>query len=253
MSLTILLPVLFYSGCLPVTTKKVNTEVHYREPQVDLDLTFAVQSRGGQPGAIRVAGVVVKDSTLDSRIKIEQEGGVGFSGGRATVNKEYLPKLKEHVEDADAVRNFINENTLVAIGCDAKRVANLALRNSSRVIATPTANANGVLEIEANMIVLCNELKLEHAHILILNSDKLMLMNASYTKIGLIGFIVIKTNKLGLFGKNMIYTTAPTASSSFFSAESIQLDVIQDLAGDGTLLLKSSGPDYKEDKFSTPK
>ncbi len=230
----------------------------YKSPTDDLNKSLAKTQRdidalfygGGQPGKIKVYGVIVNEESgkmlLDERIQISQSGGMGDRGlGRAEVGQKQLPSLspelqKQSPELVSAFRDLIADN-YINLGCE-----NLAEEDTEGLKEKTLLQGGTSIVIGAKKVFICGTFNKSYFLTNIV-AEKLILKEANITMTGLAGNLDVLAKSLELQGENSI-TTLGTQSSFSMEAHSISLSVEKELAGQGILKLISIGGNTIEEK-----
>lgn len=239
-------------------TKK-NLENLNKELEEDKNTTLQiVQSlmenfeKGGQPGLIKISGVIVKDnSEADIRISILSSAGIGKNGVQAKVDQKSQPVLSSTVEKID-LSEVSQKTNLVSLGCDKQYASDLAKERNLEVQNTLESLTKDVLSISAKTVVLCGNLESIQYPFLLIDSDELILNKVDYSVIITSpGSISLNTNKITLLGDNKITTkSVDTSTPGLGTVSSLTLNVLNEIQSneDGKLQLISTGSSYKEKK-----
>ncbi len=209
---------------------------------------------GGQPGSIKVSGIIVKDNTTtDSRITILSRAGIGKDGTPANLGRTTQPQLSSKNEKLD-LSKLAEQKNLISLGCDGKTVDGFAKDQSLEIQKLPAPASEGVLTISAKTIVLCGHMdKINTASLrgsfITFNADELILDQVDYSLIGMNGSLVFNANKLLLQGTSQIATKGFDSSLTLPLTPSLEFNVLKEISSseDGKLVLKSAGSDYKAD------
>lgn len=242
------------SGCHIAKLANINNDLQKqidedrKKNQETLNQLQKSLEQGGQPGSIRISGIVVKDdSQTDVRITVITKGGLGKDGTEATVIENKKPSLFSKSESINSRQD--QEKSLIAIGCDEKLVSDYAKERSLEVQKMPEPLFKDRMTLYAKTLVLCGRLDELKYQYITLNSDELILNDVAYTKVGMMGWINLNTNKLLLLGSNKIEAKGLDSSPALSLTPSISLNVVKEISSDesGKLLLKSTGSNYKEE------
>lgn len=217
------------------------------EHQRNLDEMTKPLEAGGQPGSIKISGVIVKDdSQVDDRITVIAKGGLGKNGVEAPVIETRRPLLASKSERTD-LSGLAQKNSLVAFGCKASDVTAFAEQNALVVSEASAPLAENVMFISAKAVLLCGKVEALQYDFLTIDADELLLDRVDLAHFALSGSIKISTNKLLLSGSNVISTRGLDTAFPLSLVSSIELNVLQEISSneDGKLLLKSTGASYK--------
>lgn len=226
--------------------KKKNDEV--------IDILKKSMVQGGQPGAIQVSGVIIKDnSILDERITVSLKGGKGQDGSEVQLSEASKLSLSSVVENLN-MSSLSNKKALISLGCDNSFVTSFATHHSLEVQQAPNFSPNEKIEITASTVILCNNLNdIFYGQILVV-ADQLILNNVNYTlehasaSSVVASFITLTANKLVLIGPNQLKTKGVDSTQPRLSLTAkINLTVQKEIfsSEDGSLALISEGSDFK--------
>lgn len=202
--------------------------------------------QGGQPGKVKVAGVIVKDnSKTDVRITVVVKGGVGKDGTEAKIGNDYQPVLSSTNEKVD-LSKITEQKNLIAVGCDEKIVSDFSTERQLEAQNLPTPITKDVMIITAKTVVLCGKLETLKYEFLTIQADELILDSVDFTQVGSTGSSTLNANKLVLMGSSKITTKGINSSMTLVLTPSLEFNVMKEISSnnDGKLLIMSSGSDY---------
>ena len=205
-----------------------------------------VFQRGGQPGLITLSGILVsQDLKLDSHVETISETGFGKDGTESNLDKAATCILSPQ---ADKISISAELKTLITLGCDQSFTDDLAKKRSLDIQKTLPPVKDQKITLRAKTVVLCGNISDLHTSYLSVEADELILNSADLLQVGTGGSISFVTNKLFLFGSNIIATQGSESDVIFVSAPSITLKVAQQLIADDSarLLLVSKGSSYAD-------
>lgn len=200
---------------------------------------------GGQPGQIKVAGVIVKDNAeTDIRITILSHCGMSKDGTEAMIQESQKPLLKT-TPASDMVAGIKERKNLVSFGCPQETVQEHAKENSLNV--TTKSEVEDVPIYVANTIILCGKLDFSDLSFVSFVADQIILENVQIERLNFLnGWIGLTSNKLTILGENKIESKGIDTSMPIFAAPGIDLTVYEEISSDesGKLLLTSKGSNY---------
>lgn len=256
---TLMVSVAFLSGChgsdptkatQPIDKVKAQIEVDLQKNEAAMQRTKDLMTIGGQPGAISMTGVVVKDNAqLDSRIHLISKSGIGKDGTQSVVADKNKPVLSS-VGKKVGLTKEVQEKTLIAVGCDQKTTLQLANERSLKVKKWIADKNTTSILVVTNTLLLCNKLDDIKYENLTFMSDELILNSVDYHQGGFYGKISLSTNRLVLIGSNQIKTGMADSSMILpVGPPAIELNVMKEIDSDedGQLLISSVGASYKEE------
>lgn len=240
------------SGCNVKNPDDINKDlekklVEDKKKNDDLiDTLKKSMEKGGQPGKVKVSGIIVKDSSkTDVRITIVAKGGVGKDGTEAKIGNDYQPVLSGTNEKVD-LSKITEQKNLVAVGCDEKAVNEFAKERQLEIQNLLAPTTKDVMIVTAKTIVLCGKLETLKYQYLTVQADELILDSVDFTQIGLIGSSTFNSNKLVLMGSNKITTKGINSSMTLALTPSLEFNALKEISSndDGKLLIMSAGSDY---------
>ena len=205
--------------------------------------------QGGQPGSIKVSGIIVKDNQeTDVRITVVSKAGIGKDGTQPPILDSIKPVFSSKTEVE--ITKISELKTLISLGCDAKTAAKIAKERSLKIEQIPSPSSDVSLGVVAKVILLCKDLDKVSVpslteQFLIFIADEVILDKVDYTLTKMTGSISLHTNKLMLKGPSKLATKGTLTGV----APIIQLSVAKEISSDqnGKILLMSTGADYKAD------
>lgn len=205
-----------------------------------------VFQRGGQPGLITLSGILVsQDLKLDSHVETISEAGYGKDGTAAPIEKTELALFSTAAEETTLP---VELQTLITLGCDQAFTLDLAKKRSLEIEKNVlTAHQQKIL-LRAKTVVLCGKIDNLQTTYLTIEADELILNSADLLQIGMGGALSFTSNKLFLFGSNVITSQGPDADLIFFDAPAVSVKVAKQLIADegARLLVVSKGSSYAE-------
>lgn len=234
-------------------TKDLQRQVDESKKQND-DLEkrlFKEFRTGGQPGQIKVSGIVVKDNTkVDIRITVLAQGGMGEDRTYAPVKSDYQPVFSDKTEAVD-LSKVTSQKNLIAVGCDDKFVGDYSKDQDLEIQGLPAHDSQDLMQrimtVAAKKVILCGNVDDLKYSFLTITADELILKSAELTQVGVIGSMSFSANKLVLIGANTIRTVGENSSLAAFSnSQPISLNVLSEIhsSEDGKLLIMSLGGHY---------
>jgi hypothetical protein len=196
-----------------------------------------------QPGAISVSGILVarqgNQFVLDSRITTKQTAGKLANGEAAKISNDNAIKLSDTVADdaakIETTKKYFN------IGCTDLSEADTAgleqVTNDSNKDEKST-----VAVVAVDRAFICGDQKLTAAF-LALTTQELILKDAHILNDKAVGNITIVAQSLKLTGDNSIMSKISESELNVHSSAPISIVVSQELKGQGTLTLSTSGTD----------
>lgn len=246
---------LSFAGCSVKNPDDANKDLQKqldednKKNQDTVDQVKNSMEQGGQPGNIKVSGIIVKDDAkTDVRITVLAKTGLGKDGTEAKLNDTYKPALATKIEKMD-LGKLIEDKSLIAVGCDEKMVSDIAKERSLEVQKVPAPIAKDLIVVQAKTVLLCGNLDdLKYQYVTV-SADELILNGVDYTQTGFIGWTNLNTNKLVLVGSNSIQTKGVDTSMVVAISPSIELKVAKEISSDedGKLLIIATGSNYKAD------
>jgi len=243
----------FVSGCgikkaadIDRDTKKKIADIKKENDDI-LDQLRTLMTEGGQPGQIKISGVVVNEnSETDHRITMLAKTGVGKDGSQPQIAPAHAPALSQTNDNVD-LSHLTSKKDLVAIGCDEKIIANLALMENLEIQKLPDPISEDVLTVSAKLVVLCGQLENLKFDFVTVQADELVMDSVDFTKTGWLGKTTFSANKLHLMGANKITAKGIDSSMILAPVHTIELNVMKELSSsnDGTLSVQSYGANYK--------
>lgn len=200
----------------------------------------AVQAEGALAGKITVEGVVVarrgSQFVLNPLIQVEQFNGLGSDGNQVAGSAENAPEYndKPHSDKNDAAvasKKFMN------LGCGDLSAADT---EGLEEITPSLKGEDGVLMVSATKIFICGSHKVE-TNFTTITAEELVINNAELSLTDKTGNLILITNSLNVQGKNILATQGVDQEVTVSPAPALQLTVLQELRGSGSLLLKSTG------------
>lgn len=250
--------VLATTACSNKTSKKTDDEIQKIMDENDrkIDEIIAKHSlldAGGQPGSIKVTGVVVKEdgTTTDERITVQVKTGTGKDGTAPALGEKSQPVLSPKNEKLELTTES-EDKSLISLGCDEKLVAEMAKERSLEIKAVPAPQGKSLLHISANTVVLCkkmDDVANKYAYLTIY-ADELILDQVDYVQDSAIGFTIFNANKLLLLGSSTVATKGIDASMVLSLVSSLEFNILKEISSneDGKLLLMSTGANYIPEK-----
>jgi len=248
--------ILGLSACGIKTAADVNKDIEKQlaeDKKKNEDLVNSVKvsfEQGGQPGVIKVAGVMVKeDSKTDARITVVSKGGIGKDGTEAPVGAKNKPTFNSKADDMK-LESFNEKKNLIALGCDEQLTADFAAKRSLEVEPVPAPVTKDLMSISAKTIVLCGKMGDIRYSYIDFSADELILDQVDFTQTAISGWINFNTNKLVLLGANQLMVRGIPLSLTVSLAPSIEFNVLKEISSneDGKLLLSAIGSNYEEEK-----
>lgn len=218
--------------------------------QNTLNLLKKSTEQGGQPGNVKISGVIVKDnSKIDIRISLFSKSGVGKDGTEPVVGDKFKPAMSSKIEKLD-ISNLVEDKSLVTVGCNEKLTDDFAKERALEVQKIPQPLTKDVMTIQAKTVVLCGKLDDVKFPYLTISADELILNSVDYIQSSFGGFTNLNTNKLVLMGKNQIQSKGVDTAMTVPMAPSIELNVVKEISSDeeGQLLIIAIGSNYKADE-----
>lgn len=240
------------SGCNIKNPNDINKD-HEKKLEEDkkknddmIDVLKKSMEQGGQPGKVKVTGVIVKEnSKTDVRITVVTKGGVGKDGTEAKIGNDYQPVLSNTNEKVD-LSKITEQKNLIAVGCEEKAVVDFSKERELEIQNLPAPITKDVMIVTAKTVVLCGKLENLKYEFLTVQADELILDSVDFTQIGLTGSSTFNSNKLVLMGSSKITTKGINSSMTLALTPSLELNVMKEISSneDGKLLIMSSGSDY---------
>lgn len=216
------------------------------EIQNTLNQVKKSMEQGGQPGYIRISGVIVKDdASIDMRISLFSKSGVGKDGTEPAVGEKFKPTMSSTIEKLD-ISKLIEDKSLVAVGCNEKLTNDFAKERALEVQKIPQPLTKDVMTIQANTVVLCGNLEDIKFAYLTVSANELILNSVDYVQKNFGGFTNLNANKLVLMGKSQIQSKGIDTSMIVPMAPTIELNVVKEISSDedGRLLIVAIGSNY---------
>ncbi|MES2803343.1 MAG: hypothetical protein V4654_12685 [Bdellovibrionota bacterium] len=247
--------VVFSFSCKKTDPKKdldqklaeINRQNQERMSEIDrllLDISIST-TQGGQPGAIVLNGVTIKDADkLDSRITVSQSAGLSKSGSATAVTVKNLLKLnsleEQQIEERkQGLKKSEDERTYINLGCQLAESEIAGLND-----ITSKVDMSKDLVLAASRIFICGEQKISNKILLSLSASEIMLKDTIITFQKNLGSLSVSTGTLVLIGKNKILSLGEDGTSLVQAAAEISLFVGSEIYGDGALALESRGGSY---------
>ena len=244
--------VISLSGCNTKNPDEINKDLQKKFDKDNkkndemIDELKKSMEQGGQPGKIKVSGIIVNEnSKTDDRITLVVKGGLRKDGTEAKIGKDYQPVLSVTNEKID-LSIITEQKNLVAVGCDENTVIDFAKERQLEIQNLPAPITKDVMILNAKTVVLCGNLENLKYEFLTVQSDELILDSADFTQVGMIGSTTFNTNKLVLLGSNKIATQGTISSVAMDLAPALELNVMKEISSneDGKLLIMSTGSLY---------
>lgn len=205
--------------------------------------------RAGQPGEIKLSGVIVNEQNLiDSRISVEVRGGLKNATEREDIKEDNLPILSVDASAVD-LKSAYEDDSLLALGCDQAQAEDLAKEKNLKLRGLKDQTVKTFISDAARVVVICGDASsiLTTAFVTI-DADELILDNMSLVKDDAVGFVKLKANTLTLKGQSSIETKAK-ADDTTGLVSSIEIAVVKQLngeAGKDQLSVTSTGKDSSQ-------
>ncbi|MFN3454218.1 MAG: hypothetical protein ACK41T_04605 [Pseudobdellovibrio sp.] len=249
-----------FSGCGPKIPVIKKTEINV--PKIDVseslrksmsEFLLNKDNKNGEPGDISISGIIVKKDgdqfLLDERITTEQTIGQKCTTQDKTEtsnNEKKSLRITFSTKSLGPVSESIkNSNTYFNVGCDQipqSDIEGLVFDENSDNIKIDKI----VFSVNAKKVFICDTTGLQQGLISI-NAESLYLKDVTLNIKKSIGLVFINTEKLHLYGDNLIATSNSTDELlSHLQAPNIHLSVDQEIHGEGKLKLKSTGADCLE-------
>lgn len=232
--------------------QKLEEDQKSREKEIQDLIKNSILYKGGQPGAIKVSGALVKDpATLDSRITVVAKAGKSKTGDETPL-ASYAEPVFTTATGATDLHKLETAGTLLAIGCDQTKIADYASLNNLKIIdlPSPISKDDKGMFATAQIAVLCGTLEeLKNKSLVMLNADEMVFDAVDFTVIGsFTSFIALTANKMTLLGENKIVTKMEPASVTISTPPYVNLMATKELKSEdnGKLLVMSLGADYIE-------
>ncbi len=226
------------------------TEEENKKTEDDLTQLTSWLIQGGQPGLITVSGIIVDaDTKMDDRISVKSISGKGKDGTTPAVLSSFKPVFITKIQKLDLAQQS-KDGTLLALGCEEKVTAQMAKERNLQIQEFKKSE-NTVMAVSAKVIMLCGDAKdIQGYQFIQVDADELVLMNVNLIHLGMLGGLTFNMNKLMLIGANKIESNGYDLSFTASMTPTIDLKVAQEIssADNGTLLLSSTGSNYKEDE-----
>ncbi len=219
---------------------KKETDEIIKKSQQDIDELTSSLYRGGQPGKITLKGIIVKKDgdkmLLDERIKIEQIGGKGSRGVSQTLVSDKNKAVLLETSDVKVLSSANESKKYINLGCE-----NLTANETEGLEQEPDkALTDSVLSLSAKKIFICGTPQITQSFVS-LSADQLVLKNASLKIKAVVGSLNVSASKIDLIGTNLIETNGVDLAMSVMDAPSLDLLVANEIAGEGTLKIASTG------------
>lgn len=241
------LSVLALASC-SAKTDSYKPPANYIDPKTQE--TLDTLSSGGQPGVIKLNGVLVKaDGHLDDRISMEQT--LGSPSNKITIFDASKPKLNPEAKRKENYKPS-QMGSYVNIGCDLTDDARIdglkEVKNEKPKKEGEKMDTFGVAAAMADKVFICGDVEIAES-ISSINVNQIYLKDAHITKKAMVASITILADELNLEGENSISTFGDDwGVPSATAAPSIELTVYDQIIGEGKLSIKSSGGNVVEDK-----
>lgn len=136
-----------------------------------------------------------------------------------------------------------DRNDLVAVGCDQAEVESLAKERNLEIKPLDAPISIQVMIQSAKVLMLCGNITELNKQYVTMNSDEMILNNASIKILGTMGEMKLSTNKRVLKGKNIIEATSTDRVSLISFAPDLELNVLKEIEAEeaATLELKATG------------
>ncbi len=136
-----------------------------------------------------------------------------------------------------------DRNDLVAVGCDQAEVESLAKERNLEIKPLDAPISIQVMIQSAKVLMLCGNITELNKQYVTMNSDEMILNNASIKILGTMGEMKLSTNKRALKGKNIIEATSTDRVSLISFAPDLELNVLKEIEAEeaATLELKATG------------
>lgn len=240
--LLMVLSSLVVAGCNVKSSDDIKKETDeiIRKSQQDIDELTNSLYRGGQPGKITVRGIIVKNNgnemLLDDRLKIQQIGGKGNRGVSQTLVSDKNKAVLSENYDTKALSSFSDSKKYINLGCE-----NLMPEETEGLEQeSEKALTDSVLSLSAKKIFICGTPKISQTFVS-LSADQLVLKDATLEVKAVIGSLNISASKIELVGTNLIETKGVDSTISVMDAPSLDLLVANEITGEGTLRIASTG------------
>lgn len=205
--------------------------------------------KGGQPGPVKISGVIVKDdSIIDDRITVKLKTGLSKSGVEAPLAKDSVPVLSSKMDTFGNIDLTAGKN-LITVGCDKGVATKFARERSLTLASIPAPYTEAMMVVQAKTLLMCNALKdFSFAYVSYL-ADEVIMKDVNFEKTASkVGGIYIAANKLVLIGNNKISVRGPDSTLTSLPFTIVGIEVAKEIfsENDGKLLVESTGGNYKE-------
>ncbi|QLY24293.1 hypothetical protein [Bdellovibrio sp. KM01] len=199
---------------------------------------------GGQPGKVNIMGVLVVDDaekggkTLKSGISLNLLGGKALDGKVAEVTAKPQDSLGQNQLDSD-VEIAAKESSYLNVGCSEDQIDKTYTNGLTAKELGDVKDATSV-RMTAKVVFICGNVGLRTISLAI-KADKLILDSVNLVNMVAAGAVDVAANSLVLKGQNRIGTMGADAAGEVVDAPVLNVNVIKDVTGDGTLMLTSQG------------
>ncbi|WP_413293336.1 hypothetical protein ACLSU7_18295 [Bdellovibrio sp. HCB185ZH] len=194
---------------------------------------------GGQPGKINIMGALVAEDgkTLKTGISINLMGGKALDGKVAEVATKQ-PELGQVQVDGD-VDQAAKESTYLNVGCVEDDIDKTYTNGLEAKALADVKDATSV-KLTAKVVFICGNVGLKTISAAI-KADKLILNNVNLVNMVAAGALDIAANSVVLKGQNRLGTMGADSAGEVVEAPVLNINVIKEVTGDGTLMLTSQG------------
>ncbi|QDK46109.1 hypothetical protein DOM22_13540 [Bdellovibrio sp. ZAP7] len=201
---------------------------------------------GGQPGKVNIMGVLVVDDaekggkTLKSGISLNLMGGKALDGKVAEVTAKPQDSLSQNQNQKDTdVEKAETESTYLNVGCSEDQIDKTYTNGLTAKELGDVKDATSV-RMTAKVVFICGNVGLRTISAAI-KADKLILDSVNLVNMVAAGAVDVAANSLVLKGQNRIGTMGVDTAGEVVDAPILNMNVIKDVTGDGTLMLTSQG------------